>query len=337
MSGPTVTLTFEGEESDLVNAMDHVGKSSQQMNDHIGTAAKDIRSHAKAFDAMGEGTDKAEKHFMGFHDVVDGTTAGLAAWNDESMSTQDKMIAMAQSAADLAGGMTNFLIPAIGNVTTFMRGGLASAMTFIAAHPLIIALTALVAIFVILWLKSETFRDIVIGSFKAVGDFVTGVFKGSIDGIMNAWNAVISFFGGIPDRIGRALGSLGAIIGNAFKGAVNGLVDGLNWFLDHSINWLINRVNDVSGIVGIPAIPTIPHIPKMHAGGEVTGPPGSDQLRILQAGETVFAAGSHAGGSMSLRVSSSTGSDWANLIMNLFRSYQIQLIDSNGRPVQVVG
>lgn len=335
MSGPTVTLTFEGNENDLVNAMDHVGKSSQQMADHIGSSAKDIKSHTKAFDTLAEGTDGAEKHFMGFHDVVDGATAGLSAWNDESLSGTDKMIAMGQSAADLAGGMTNFLLPAMSNITTFMRGGLASAMSFIAAHPLIIALAALVAIFVLLWTHSETFRRIVIDSFKAVGEFIMGTFKGAIDGITNAWNAVIHFFESIPDKIGRALGGIGNIFRDAFKGAVNIAVDVINWFIDRA-NDLIHGINIINPFTDIPPIPKLA---KMHSGGVVSGPPGSDQPRMLQAGETVISAGSSgsSGGGLTLYVPPTTGSDVANMIMNLFRSYQIQLIDSAGRAVQVVG
>lgn len=280
--GPTVTLEFQGEGGDLISEAKKVGDAMGNMNDDIGKATKDIRSHTKAFDVMGEGTDKAEKKFTGFKDVLDGGSSALATFSDSSLSTTDKLIAFGQAGADMAGGLTDFLIPAISSVATLMRGGLASAMTFIAAHPLMIALIALAAIFVLLWTRSETFRDIVIGVFKAVGDFFVNVFKKSFDFVAGLVQGYLDIYIRIGQGIVSAFEGVASGIKNAFRAAFNFIADVWN-------NTAGRLRFDIPGWVPVIGgnhfgVPSIPH---MHTGGIVGGPPGSEQLRILKAGENV--------------------------------------------------
>lgn len=281
--GPTVTLEFKGNNTDLMNAVDQASDGIEEMAEQVGKSTRDIRSHAKAFDAMGEKTDAAEQKFTGFADVLDGGKSALEALNDESLSTTEKMMELGRAGADMAGGLTDFLIPAISSMATLLRGGLASAMTFIAAHPLMIALIALAAIFVLLWTRSETFRNIVIGVFNAVGGFIKDVFMGAVNFIVGLWNNLINFITGIPQRIGQVLASLGSFIGNAFKMGLNVAIDFLNGAID-LINKLIYGINLINPFADIP---NIPHIPRMHTGGIVPGAPGTEQLAILQAGERV--------------------------------------------------
>lgn len=279
MAGPTVTLTFEGNESDLVNSAKNVGDAFEGMTDQIGQSAKDIKSHSGAFDKLEEGADVSERRFTGFYDTLGGTTDALAAFSDESLSTHEKLIALGQAGADLAGGFADFLIPMMGNVVTFMRGPLVSAMSFVAAHPLIFAIGALVAAFVLLWTTSEDFRRIVIGVFQAVGSFIKDTFGTVIKWLTGAWETVINFFISIPDRIGRALSSLGSVISNAFKGALNLGIRVINWFVDRA-NDIIRGINWVSPFNDIPYIP---RIAELQTGGRVQ----RDGLAFLHAGETV--------------------------------------------------
>lgn len=281
--GPTVTLTFEGDDTDLMKAVDNVSDGIEEMGDTIDKTTKDIRGHSKAFDVMGEGTDKAEKKFTGFKDVLDGGKSALEAWGDSSLSTTDKLIAFGQAGADMAGGLTDFLIPAISSMVTLMRGGLASAMTFIAAHPLMIALIALAAVFVLLWTRSETFRNIVIGVFNTVKDFIVGVFKGAFDFVVGLIQGYIDVYRRIGQGIIQVFEAVGNAIANAFRSAFNFVAD--IW------NNTVGRLNfDIPSWV--PFIGGnhfgVPKIPKFHSGiSTVPGGPGTEMLAILRAGERV--------------------------------------------------
>lgn len=281
--GPTVTLTFQGDETDLMKAVDHAGDGIEELADRVDTAGKDIRSHAKAFDAMGEKTDVAEKKFTGFKDVLDGGSSALQTWGDESMSTTEKLIAFGQAGADMAGGLTDFLIPAISSLTTLMRGGLASAMTFIAAHPLMIALLALAAVFVLLWTRSETFRNIVIGVFNAVKDFIVNVFKGAFDFVVNLVQGYIDIYRRIGQGIIDVFENVGRAIVNAFKAAFNFIADIWN----NSVGRLQFDIPSWVPFIGGNHF-GVPRIPKFHTGVDtVPGGPGTEMLAILQAGERV--------------------------------------------------
>jgi TP901 family phage tail tape measure protein len=107
----------------------------------------------------------------------------------------------------------------------------------------IIAVLALVAVFVILWMKSSAFRDFFINlwnSLKAsamqVAAFFSGpfvqffvsawnaivnAFNGVINFIVTAWNAVISFFSSLPGRIMAFLTALPGMLLNLFLNALN--------------------------------------------------------------------------------------------------------------------
>jgi len=291
--GPTVSLEFKADNADLMRAVDQASDGIEEMADQVGKSTRDIRSHAKAFDAMGEKTDAAESKFTGFKDVLDGGKSALEAWGDESLSTTDKLIAFGQAGADMAGGLTDFLIPAISSMATLLRGGLASAMTFVAAHPLMIVLIALAAVFVLLWMNSEKFRDIVIGVFNTVGSFIKDTFGGAINWVKDAWNTMVSWFSSLPQKIGAAFGALGGIVGDVFKGALNLVIGYINWWVDRINNLIygINLINPFSDI------PNVPHIPRLHTGvATVPGAPGTETLALLQAGERVSTASESSNG-----------------------------------------
>ncbi len=344
---PQVTLTLAGDESKLTSAFDRVGDAAQSMGAKVGSASEDFTKAGRTADDFAEKTDTAETRATGFADTLDGVKAAFETLSDPSASLGDKLINLGRAGADLAGGFTQFVIPAVSGLwqrlmaTTVATTAVSAAQTawaavtkgvtvataalnaVLRANPIMTVITIiglLVGAFILLWTKSEGFRNFFIGMWNGIKSVVGGV----VDWIKGAWNGVISFFGSIPGRIGTALGALGSIAKNIFKGAVNGVVDGLNWFLDHSINWLIDRVNDISGLIGIPAIPRIPHIPRMHTGGVVSGMPGTEQLRILQAGERVSTS-SQGGGGGTVTFAGDLDSGLAKLIMRLIRTGEIRI------------
>lgn len=318
-SKPMVTLTLAGDEQKLTDAMNKVGAASKDMADTVGSSSKDMVESGKGLDDLAEKAGTSEQRFIGFKDSITGTQDILAGFRDGDLLTT------AQGFADLAGGLESFLIPAIGSLTTALKVGLGGAMSFIAAHPLLITLGLLAGAFVLLWTNSETFRTIVMGVFRAVGDFIGTV----VGGIVAGFRGMVGFLSELPGKIGGFFSSIGEGIKNAFRGAFNFVADIWNNTLGR-INFTIPSWVPVIGGANF----GIPKIPKFHAGIErVPGSPGQEMLAVLQAGEEVTSAGSAGGGNATLTVRGSGG--LFELIANGVRTGDIQL-EVDGVPVRVV-
>lgn len=341
----TIDVDFNGNEADLVGSFDKVGQASKNMADQVEDSGNKMRDSGDAFDGMSERADTAETRFTGFYDTLGGTRDALAALSDESLSTSDKLIALGQAGADLAGGLVGFVIPMVQSLWTKLMGttaatwalntaqkvwaittkGLSAAMAVLnavmRANPIMFIvglITVLVSAFYILWQRSAGFRNFFIGMWRTIQSVVGGV----VNGIKNAWNGVITFFSRLPGRILGFFRAIGSGIASIFKGAVNVVIDLLNGGIG-LINSLIHGINNVSGIIGIPAIPDIPKIPRLHTGGTVPGRPGDEVLTILQAGEKVSASGQGGGGT--LRVMPGADKGVAELINYLIRKKYIQI------------
>lgn len=345
-AGDKMVSGIEQDSAKLSSAFDKVGSASKAMGDKVSSSKDDFDNVGRSTEDFADKADGAESKAIGFTDSLSGAQGIMQGLSDQSLSTGDRLAVLGQGVADLAGGMANLLIPMVGGLSSKLAATAAGQWALTTAQSawnvvtsasavamrllnaafvaspigwIVLAIGGLVTAFVLLWNKSAAFRDFFIGMWdkiKATVGAVASWIKGTFDG-------VVGFFANLPGRIGSALGALGGIAKNLFKGAVNGIVDGLNWFLDHSINWLINRVNDISGIIGIPAIPTIPHIPRMHSGGVVPGLPGQEQLMVLQGGERVSTSGQ--GGSGTVTFAGDLSDVLAQLIMMLIRTGQIRI------------
>jgi phage-related protein len=163
----------------------------------------------------------------------------------------------------------------IGTVGTALKSGLGGALSFIAAHPVMLTIALLTAAFVLLWQHSETFRDIVRGVFDKVGGFVGGL-----------WDKFKNLVGNI-----KGLGQqIVEVVTWPYRTAFNGIADIWN----NTVGRLSFKVPSwVPGIGGNGF--DIPDIPKFHSGGVVPGAPGSETLALLQAGERVIPAGGGGG------------------------------------------
>jgi hypothetical protein len=290
-------------------------------------------------DAAGEAADGAESKFMGFHDVLDGVKGAFETLSDPSASFTDKLIGLGQAGADVAGGMASFLIPAVKGLwtrlmaTTVATYAVTAAQTawsavtkataaataalnaVMRANPILFVvglIAALVTAFIILWNKSAGFRLFFINMWAGIRNTVGTV----VGWIKDRWNGLVNWFKGIPRAIGRALGTLGGIISGVFKGAVNIIIDALNWGIDR-INDLIYAANVVSPFDDIPSIP---HIGRLHTGGIVPGMPGEEQLMLLQGGERVSTSSQGGGGSVTIHVAPGADRGVAELIDYLARN-----------------
>src|SRR4030042_5115020 len=122
---------------------------------------------------------------------------GTTALHQQQGSMLDKMFLMGTGIGDLASGFANFIIPVIA-----MTPALASARTAMVGLNLafltnpvflvIAGIIALVAVFVIAYKKSETFRRIVDGAFKWVLKTVQGVWKW----IQSNWKMLLTILTG---------------------------------------------------------------------------------------------------------------------------------------------
>ena len=313
-SKPTVTLTLAGDEAKLTDAFDRVGAASKKMADDVDSASDDLRDAGAGFDDLAERTDTAETRFTGFSDVIGGVTEGLSAWNDESLSTTERLQALGQAGADLAGGLTGFLVPAMKTLwtglTTQVIPAIWSFTSALLANPItwvVVGIAALIAAIILLVTHWDKVKQVV-GTV--------------INWIKDRWSDLMSWFAGVPDWFGRIFSGIGNAIAGAFKGALNWVIDIANWLLDR-VNWLLDRVNDISGVIGIPAIPHIPHIPRLHTGGVVPGMPGQEVPIIAMAGERVTPNGQSTDGGGTLVLGGNVDSVMGSAIDALFRSGEI--------------
>ena len=167
----------------------------------------------------------------------------------------------------------------------------------LSANPIgiiIVAIGALIAIGVALWMNWDNVCAWCKQAFQAVGDFFVsvgnsiasffvGLWTGIKDTAVSVWQGITGFLSGAWNTIASAATSVFTGIGNAvknvwngivnaIKGAINKIISGINSMIRgavNGINGLINGINKVTGAVGIPAIPTFtaPQIPMLAQGG----------------------------------------------------------------------
>src|ERR687897_578527 len=352
MAGPTVTLTYSGDATDLVRA----GKQSEASVQDVSRAARDSGEETKKgfdrgtfaavglADAIGNAGDTVDSVQSIFNLAADQAHRLARAQQDVKQAVEDGKqaqldatdaalnMADAQREASDASGWSGWL-DAVAQVAPGLAAIALTLSTLVTpatwawtaallANPItwIVGLIALlVGGFIWLWNTSAGFRDFWIGVWNGIKSAVAA----SVQWIKDVWNGIPGFFSGIVNGIGRVFSGIGNAISGAFKGALNGVIGFLNGAIG-AINSLIRGINNVSGLVGIPAIPQIPHIPKMHSGGIVPGPAGSEHLRILEAGEEVIPANQRGrGGQATVRFVGNTDSAVAEVINTLIRKRQI--------------
>jgi len=132
-------------------------------------------------------------------------------------------------------------------------------------------------------------KDALPGLMGALGDLLGAIgrwfIEDAIPGVIE-WAADMG--GSIVDEIGK--------LPSRVASAASGMFDGIKEAFKTAINWLIDKWNDFSITIGggsflgqdIPEMTlNTPDLPRFHDGGVVPGRPGQEVLALLQAGETV--------------------------------------------------
>jgi len=200
----------------------------------------------------------------------------------------------------IAGGVLGLmavLFPILKVITTMislvkMVGVVITALS----SPIGLVVLALVALVAFGWVVYQNWDSIVAGIrlmwegllefFNIVGEFIVGLWQRIFDffnvigtSIMGVWQRVFDFFsasiawfGNVANKIGefftKVFESIGEVIKNAFKSAVNWVIDKLNWLIKKFNDLVIGGINLVPGV----NINKINTIPKLAEGGIVTQP-----------------------------------------------------------------
>lgn len=224
-------------------AMEDAGEHADRYGKHVETAA--------------EGADKSEQKILGLKDAVDGVATIMQGPGEQGIA------AYLQGWADLASGLANFVIPALGSVrlstikgtaatvasTVQQKIAAAASKTWAAAqaalnavmagNPIaltVLAIAALVAVIVVAYQRSATFRGIVDGlwsAFKQLVGFLAGAVLKVIAAMIDTFGRFAGAIGGIishipgMEGIGRAIQNAGQDARNA-AASVRGLADSLN-------------------------------------------------------------------------------------------------------------
>ncbi|MFM9643553.1 phage tail tape measure protein [Streptomyces turgidiscabies] len=190
-------------------------------------------------------------------------------------------------------GLLKILIPIVlGIATALALAAVAQwAMnTALFAFPgtwIILAIIALIAIFVLLWKKSQTFRDIVTAVWRVVSEAITSrvrmilaavAWLAALPGKIGSWFGqakdwairkmleLVSWLAGLPGRVGRAVAGMFDGMPKAFRGAINAVISAWN-----GLSFTIGG-GSIMG-VDIPSMTLgTPNIPMLEDGGIATGP-----------------------------------------------------------------
>lgn len=249
--------------------------------------------------------------------IADAVGTLAEKWNSLPQDTQQKIIAVAAALAAIGPAILiiskvlSGLSIIIGGVTTAV-GFLSTALSFLAANPVVLiiaGITALVAAIVILWNKSEAFRNFIlgvwqniqtvfgnlvawfgqkkeqiVGFFQSLPETLGGIFSRAWGAIQKAFSGVASFFSGIWRTITGVFTTIGTSIANAISGAVKSGINGVISMIENTINGAINLINGAINLINkIPkvSIPTISrlNLPRLAKGGIV------DSATIAMIGE----------------------------------------------------
>jgi hypothetical protein len=247
----------------------------------VDTAGSGVRG---GFNNVAEGIDNSERKFRGLGDTIAGTGDIMQGFKDGNI------VGVAMGFADLAGGVTDFVVPAMKSLGARIGTmiGLTTAQTA-ATEGAAVAQGSLNAALL------ANPIGLVIGAIAALVAIGYVVIR-NWDTIKEAFGAA---WGWIKDRFGDLISFVGQLPGK-IASAASGMWDGIKNAFRNALNWVIDRWNGLEfkipgfhiGPVGYDGFTLgVPDIPKLHTGGTVPGVPGTEVPILATAGERVTAGG----------------------------------------------
>lgn len=275
----------------------------------------------KAKNAFGEMTETLATALIPVIEKMTGWIQKAADWFNNLSPAGQKTVGILIAVAAAVGPVLIIMGKLVGAFGTVMKAFKALQLLMM-ANPWVLLIAAVVALVVLIvrnwdtilaflkkawdWIKTTAasvgkwLKD----KFKQAVDFLYNLFlnftplgllikhfdtiKDKVlevkDWIVDRFNDVVGFFQGLPGRIGSA---------------VSGMWDGIKEAFRSAVNWIINKWNDLEISIGggsilgvdIPKITVrTPNIPTFHEGGIVPGRPGEDILIRAQAGEKITPA-----------------------------------------------
>lgn len=252
-------------EMDALNmAYDLFGKSGDQIYGAVKAGALDFRELANAStDASGALDDTFERtltpadkfalilnrlKLLGYEiansvlpviepviqKIADGIGRITEKWNALPKDTQQRIIAVAAAIAAIGPALLIVskglaLLSAGLGVAQKVVAGFSTALSFLAANPIvavIAGIAALVAAFVILWKKSEAFRNFFINLWNniktavtVIWNAITAVFTNSWNKIKATWALAKAYFLAVWNGIKAVFSGVRTFFANAFGGA----------------------------------------------------------------------------------------------------------------------
>ena len=327
MGKPQVTLTLAGDESKLTQTFARVGESSRAMATTVGESSRVIAEEsATGFDRAAEGADNAEGKAQGFASTLTGTKDLMSATGEIARGNYFEGLVMAgQGAADLAEGLNYTVIPAVKAVAQGFVGQAASTVRATAAtaahrgamiagaaatrvmavaqrvlnlamraNPIGLIITAglvLAVLFVTLYRRSETFRNIVNAALAGV--------QAAFRAVVTAAAAVYTWVKTNAPKIGGFFAGVAGAIAAPFRTAFNGIRSAWN-------NTVGGKGFSIPGWVPGGLGGKEFRIPTFHTGGIVSGAMGSETLAVLRAGERIT-GGRNSGGGGTITIRSDGG------------------------------
>jgi phage-related minor tail protein len=256
--------------------------------DTIGKAATDTTSFGGKWKMM------MNSMRVTFEPVATKVFGGLTKFMTFLSTHQPIMIAFA---GIIAGLMVAAFVA--WTVALFTAGG---ALAFLISPITLVVLAVAALIFAIYMLVthwSEVWAAIQAGAGAAA------------EWIVARWEAFIGFVTGLPGRVGSAASGMWDGIKDAFKSAIN-------WVIDHWNDFSITLPSVDTHIPGVGKVGgwtlDTPNIPRLHSGGVVPGSFGQEVPTILKAGEMVRTAGQEAALQSQLASSGSHTSTFAPVI-----------------------
>lgn len=201
---------------------------------------RDTADMTSGFDRAGEAADGAEGKAQGFSDTLTGTADVMAGVGEIAKGNLfEGLVTAGTGVADLAGGMATFLIPALSKVSigsvkaraanlaqaaatrvlTIAQRGLNLAMRANPIGLVITAITLLVGAFLLLWRRSEAFRNFWIGLWNRIKTIAGG----AKDWIVERFQGMLDFFRGLPGKIGGFFRGLAGIITAPYRAAFSAI------------------------------------------------------------------------------------------------------------------